>query len=186
VRITQSLLAVVALLACAPCGWSADAYPAKPVRFLVGFAAGGANDLVARAVAARLSPRLGQQVIVENRPGANGNISAQLVARAAPDGYTMLLGSVATFAMSPAMYREPGFDPLSDFAPITQLVGVSTLLSVHPSLPPRSLKALVALARKQPGRINFASPGTGTIAHVSAELFLRTAGIDMVHVPYKG
>jgi tripartite-type tricarboxylate transporter receptor subunit TctC len=167
-------------------GFCAEAYPAKPVRLLVGFPAGGANDLVARAIGARLGPRLGQQVIVENRPGANGNISAQLVARAAPDGYTMLLGSVATLAMSPAMYREVAFDPLNDFAPVTQAVAVSTLISVHPSLPARSLKALVALAKKQPGKINFGTPGPGSVAHVTAELLLRTAGINMVHVPYKG
>jgi tripartite-type tricarboxylate transporter receptor subunit TctC len=179
-------LAVVASTLCASGAHAADAYPAKPIRLLVGFAAGGANDLVARVLAARMSPRLGQQVVVENRPGAAGNISAQLVARAAPDGYTMLLGSVATLGMSPAMYREPGFDALNDFAPITQAVAVSTLLTVHPSLPPRSLKAFVALAKKRPGGINFGSPGAGSISHVTAELFLLTAGIRMVHVPYKG
>jgi tripartite-type tricarboxylate transporter receptor subunit TctC len=179
-------LAVVASTLCASGAHAADAYPAKPIRLLVGFAAGGANDLVARVLAARMSPRLGQQVVVENRPGAAGNISAQLVARAAPDGYTMLLGSVATLGMSPAMYREPGFDALNDFAPITQAVAVSTLLTVHPSLPPRSLKAFVALAKKRPGGINFGSPGAGSISHVTAELFLLTAGLRMVHVPYKG
>ena len=181
---TVTLAAAIILYASA--GWSADAYPTKPIRLLVGFAAGGANDLVARVLAARLSPRLGQQVVVENRPGAAGTISAQLVARAAPDGHTMLLGSVATLGMSPAMYREPGFDALNDFAPITQAVAVSTLLTVHPSLPPRTLKSFVALAKKQPGRINFGSPGAGSISHVTAELFLLTAGIKMVHVPYKG
>jgi tripartite-type tricarboxylate transporter receptor subunit TctC len=171
---------------CAPAGHAADAYPVKPIRFLVGFPAGGANDLVARAVGARLGPRLGQQVIVENRPGANGNIATQLVARAAPDGYTLLLASAASLVMSPAMYRELPFDPLTDFAPVTLAVGVSSLISVHPSLPPRSVRELVALAKKQPGKLNFGTPGTGSIAHMAAELFLRTTGINMVHVPYKG
>jgi tripartite-type tricarboxylate transporter receptor subunit TctC len=185
VRIAQSVVAV-AVCTLPAAGFCAEAYPSKPIRILVGFSAGGANDLVARAVAARLGPRLGQQVVVDNRPGANGNISAQLVARSAPDGYTMLLGSVATLAMSPAMFREMPFDPLSDFAPITQAVGTSTLLTVHPSLPARSLKALVALAKKQPGKINFGSPGPASISHVTAELLLSTTGMNLVHVPYKG
>lgn len=166
--------------------WSADNYPNKPIRFLVGFAPSGVNDLVARAVAAKLGPRLGQQVVVENRPGAGGNIATQLVARAAPDGYTMLLGSVASLAMSPALHRELPFDPINDFAPITQAVGVSSLIVVHPSMPARSLKEFVALAKKQPGKLNFGSPGTGSIAHLAAELFKKTAGINIQHVPYKG
>jgi len=180
-------LAIAAAIVSYPsAGWTADAYPVKPVRLLVGFPSGGANDLVARAMAARLGPRLGQQVVVENRPGANGNIATQLVARAAPDGYTMLLASAASLVIGPAMYRELPFDPLNDFAPITQAVGVSSLISVHPSLPPRSIKELVALAKKRPGKLNFGTPGTGSIAHLAAELFLRTTGINMVHVPYKG
>ena len=185
-RISLSTVIAAAIILYASAAHAAEAYPGKPIRLLVGFPAGGANDLVARAVAARLSPRLGQQVVVENRPGANGNIAMQLAARAAPDGYTMMLGSVASLAISPAMYREVPFDPLNDFAPITQAVGVSSLISVHPSLPPRSIKELVALAKKQPGKLNFGTPGTGSIAHVTAELFVRTTGIKMVHVPYKG
>src|SRR5688572_26684380 len=164
----------------------AEAYPAKPIRFLVGFAPAGANDLVARIVATQLGTRLGQQVIVENRPGAGGNIATQAVARAAPDGYTMLLGSVASLGMSPALMKEVPFDPINDFAPITQLAGVSSLLSVHPSLPVRSVKELVALAKREPGRISIASPGVSSIAHMGLELFMHTAGIKLVHVPYKG
>ena len=182
--VTVIAAAVSALFA--PDAMPADTYPVKPIRFLVGFPPGGANDFVARAMAARLGPRLGQQLVVENRPGANGNIAHQLTARAAPDGYTMVLASAASLSMSPAMYRELPFDPLNDFAPITQTVGVSSLISIHPSLPPRSVKELVALAKKQPGKLNFGTPGTGSIAHLAAELFLRTAGINMVHVPYKG
>ena len=175
------------LMLAAPSGaWPADAYPAKPIRLLVGFAPGGVNDLVARAVATRLGPRLGQQVVVENRSGAGGNIATELAARAAPDGYTMLLGSVASLAMSPALLGQVPFDPLNDFAPITQAVGMSSLIAAHPALPARSLGEFVALAKNQPGRLNFASPGTGSIAHLAAELFKKTAGINIVHVPYKG
>lgn len=164
----------------------AEPYPVKPIRLLVGFAPGGANDLVARAVAARLGPRVGQQVVVENRAGAGGNIATELAARAAPDGYTLLLASVASFAMSPALLGKVPFDPLNDFAPVTQAVSVTAILSVHPSLPARSLKQFVALAKTQPGKIAYASPGVGSIAHLSAELFWKTAGIRLNHIPYKG
>jgi tripartite-type tricarboxylate transporter receptor subunit TctC len=167
-------------------GWAAEAYPGKPIRFLVGFAPGGANDLVARAVATRLGPRLGQQVVVENRSGAGGNIATELVAHAAPDGYTMLLASVASFAMSPGLLGKVPFDPINDFAPITRAALVTSLLSVHPSMPAKSLKEYVALARNQPGKLNYATPGVGSIAHLSAELFWHTAKIRLNHVPYKG
>ena len=176
------------LLACAiqrP-AWSAETYPSKPVRLLVGFAPGGANDLVARAVATRLGPRLGQQVVVENRAGAGGNIATELAARAAPDGYTMLLASVASFAMSPALLGKVPFDPINDFEPVTRGVLVTALLSVHPSMPAKTLKQFVAIAKKEPGKINYSSPGTGSIAHLAFELFWKTAGIQMNQVPYKG
>ncbi|MGE5524540.1 MAG: tripartite tricarboxylate transporter substrate binding protein, partial [Rhodospirillaceae bacterium] len=147
---------------------------------------GGANDLVARVVAAKLSPRLGQQVIVENRPGAGGNVATQLAARVAPDGYTMLLGTVATHAMAPALYKDLPYDVLNDFAMVTQLVGVSTLIAVHPTVPARSLKEYVALAKRRPGKLSFATPGAGSISHLSGEMFIKAAGIEIVHVPYKG
>jgi len=169
-----------------PAARAAESYPAKPIRLLVGFAPGGANDLVARAVAMRLGPRLGQQVVVENRAGAGGNIATELVARAAPDGYTMLLASVASFAMSPALLGKVPFDPVNDFEPVTRAVLVTALLSVHPSMPAPSLKQFVALARKQPGAINYSSPGTGSIAHLAFERFWRTAAIQVNHIPYKG
>lgn len=167
-------------------GWAAEAYPGKPIRLVVGFAPGGANDLVARAVATRLGPRLGQQVVVENRSGAGGNIATELVAHAAPDGYTMLLASVASFAMSPGLLGKVPFDPINDFAPITRAALVTSLLSVHPSMPAKSLKEYVALARAQPGKLNYATPGVGSIAHLSAELFWHTAKVRLNHVPYKG
>ncbi len=165
--------------------WTAE-YPAKPVRFIVGFPPGGANDLVARVVAAKLSPRLGQQIVVENRAGAGGNIAHEFVAKAAPDGYTLLLASVASLAMSPGLYGKVPFDSLNDFAPVAQLVDVSSLLSVHPSMPVKTLREFVARAKQQPGTINIANPGAGSIAHLSFELFKATAGIRLVNVPYRG
>ena len=181
------LIAVAAMAFLAPRGaWPAETYPVKPIRLLVGFAPGGANDLVARAVATRLSPRIGQQVVVENRAGAGGNIATELAARAAPDGYTLLLASVASFAMSPALIGKVPFDPINDFAPVTQAVVVTGILSVHPSMPAKSLKQFVALAKRQPGKINYASPGAGSITHLAAERFWKTAGITLNHIPYKG
>ncbi len=180
------LLGVVLLQVAPRDAWSAETYPSKPIRLIVGFAPGGANDLVARAVATRLSPRLGQQVVVENRAGAGGNIATELAARAAPDGYTLLLASVASFAMSPALIGKVPFDPVNDFAPVTQAVVVTGILSVHPSMPAKSLKQFVALAKKQPGKINYASPGAGSITHLAAERFWKTAGITLNHIPYKG
>jgi tripartite-type tricarboxylate transporter receptor subunit TctC len=165
---------------------AADAYPSKPVRMLVGFAAGGANDLVARVVATPLSTRLGRTFVVENRPGAGGNVATEIVAKAAPDGYTLLLGSVSSIAMGPALYKSVGYDPLKDFAPVTQAVIVPTLLAVHPSMPVRNLKEFVALAKRRPGTIDVGCPGFGSIAHLAGELFKRTASIDFVLVPYKG
>jgi len=179
---------LLAVLACVeqPTAWSAEPYPAKPIRLVVAFAPGGANDLVARAIAARLGPRLGQQVVVENRAGAGGNIGTELVARAAPDGYTLLLASVASFAISPALLGKVPFDPINDFAPVAQTTLVTSLLSAHPSLPAGSLKQFVALAKRAPGKVNYATPGVGSIAHLSAELFWHTAGIKLNHIPYKG
>jgi tripartite-type tricarboxylate transporter receptor subunit TctC len=183
---TAAGAALVLIASGLPAARAAEAYPGKPIRFLVGFAPGGANDLVARAVATRLGPRLGQQVVVENRSGAGGNIATELVAHAAPDGYTMLLASVASFAMSPGLLGKVPFDPINDFAPITRAALVTSLLSVHPSMPVKSLKDYVALARNQAGKVNYATPGVGSIAHLSAELFWNTAKVRLNHVPYKG
>jgi tripartite-type tricarboxylate transporter receptor subunit TctC len=184
-RIRTGLLIAAAALT-APLAWAADAYPTKSVRFLVGFAPGGANDLVARVVAAKMGPRLGQQVVVDNRSGAGGNIAHEIAAKAAPDGYTMVLASVASLAMSPGLLGKLPFDPINDFSPVAQLVDVSSLLSVHPSSPSKTLRDLVARAKQQPGTINVANPGTGSIAHLAFELFKATAGIRVVNVPYKG
>lgn len=179
------LLGAAAILAMSP-SWGADAYPTKPVRFLVGFAPGGANDLVARVVSAKISPRLGQQVVVDNRAGAGGNIAHDMLAKAAPDGYTMVLASVASLAMSPGLLGKMPYDPINDFSPVAQLVDVTSLLSAHPSSAAKTVKDFVARAKQQPGALNVANPGTGSIAHLAFELFKATAGIRVVNVPYKG
>ena len=182
---TPLLIAAAGALA-APPAWAAGSYPVKPVRFLVGFAPGGSNDLVARIVAAKLGPRLGQQVVVDNRAGAGGNIAHDIAAKSAPDGYTMVLASVASLAMSPGLLGKMPFDPINDFAPVVQLVDVTSLLSAHPSSASRTLKDFVARAKQQPGTLNVANPGTGSIGHLSFELFKATVGIRVVNVPYKG
>ncbi len=180
-------LTVLAAALCAALpSLAAESYPAKPVRFLVGFAPGGANDLVARVVAARMGPRLGQQVVVDNRAGAGGNIAHDIAAKSAPDGYTMVLASVASLAMSPALLGKVPYDPIKDFAPVAQLVDVSSLLSTHPASAAKSLKDFIARAKQQPDKITVANPGTGSIAHLAFELFKATAGIKVINVPYKG
>lgn len=178
-------LAILAIAAFSGAAAAAD-YPTKPVRFVVGFASGGANDLVARTLAARMAPRLGQQIVIDNRAGAGGNIAHDIVAKSAPDGYTMVLASVASLAMSPPLLGKVPFDPINDFSPVAQLVDVCALVSVHPSSATKTMKDMVARARQQPGTINVANPGTGSIAHLAFELFQHTAGIRVQSVPYKG
>jgi tripartite-type tricarboxylate transporter receptor subunit TctC len=153
---------------------------------LVGFSAGGANDLVGRAVATRLTNRLGRTVVVENRAGAGGNVATEHVARSPADGYTLLLGSVSSIAMGPALYKSVPYDPLKDFAPVTNAVTVPTLLAAHPSMSVRTLKDFVEVAKRRPGAIDVGCPGFGSIAHLAGELFKRTAGIDFSMIPYKG
>lgn len=165
---------------------TAQTYPTKPIRLLVGFAPGGGTDVVARVVAQRLSPLLGQQVVVENRAGAGGNIATEFVAKAPPDGYTLLMGTIVSFGTGPSLYAKLPFDPVKDFAPITQTVSVNNLIVVHPVLPAKTLKALVALAKQRPAQINYATSGVGSSGHLAAELFKKTAGIDIIHIAYKG
>lgn len=170
-------------LAAAPaCGQN---YPARPLRFVVPSAPGGGTDITARIVAPKLSEFLGQQVVVENRAGAGTMIGGEVVARAAPDGYTLLVG-ISTLAINPAMYKKVPYDALKDFAPITQLVTLSNILVTHPSLPTRTVKELIAFAKVRSGQIHYASAGVGTNPHLSVELFLSMAGLKMIHVPYKG
>jgi len=177
-------LAFAALAAALPA--SADWQPTKPVRIVVPFAPGGQPDVVARSLAEPLSKALGQPVIVENRPGAGGNIAAEAVAKSAPDGHTLLMGTNGPLAVSPALYRNLAYDPLKDLAPVT-LVGTSpNLLAVHPSLGVTTLGELVTKAKSEPGKLNFSSVGKGSISQLSMELLNSVAGIKTVHIPYNG
>ena len=163
----------------------AQEFPAKPVRVIVPFPPGGPNDLVIRPLTAKLQEYLGQPFIVDNRAGANGIIGTEQVAKAAPDGYTLLIVS-SSFTINPSTYAKLPFDPLRDFAPVSSLATSDIIFVVNPTVPVRSVKEFVALAKSRPGKINFASSGNGGSLHLGAELFKMTAGINMVHVPYKG
>jgi tripartite-type tricarboxylate transporter receptor subunit TctC len=164
----------------------AQEYPSKPIRLVVPFAAGGATDVLARLVGERLTASLGQQVVVDNRPGAGGNIGSDIVARAEPDGYTILMGAVGTHAINPSLYPKMPYDPVKDFAPVTLVASVPNVLVVNPEVPAKSVQELIDLAKAKPGELNFASSGNGTSIHLSGELFKAMTGTDIVHVPYKG
>jgi tripartite-type tricarboxylate transporter receptor subunit TctC len=161
-------------------------YPAKPVRIIVPYAAGGPLDEVARLVGPRLTEMWGHPLIVDNRAGAGGSIGTDVAARSAPDGYTLLLGNSGPITVNPGLQKKLGYDPQNDLAPVTLMVAGQMVLSVHPSLPARSVKELVALARANPGRINFGSIGIGNLTHLAIELLQARAGVKMNHVPYKG
>ena len=161
-------------------------FPSRPIRFIVPNGAGGTTDLVARSVAPKLADMLGQQVVIDNRPGSGGILGTEIVARAAPDGHTLLMGTIGNIAISPALYRKLAYDSLRDFAPVTQLASAAYMVLLHPSVAAKSMKELAALAKAKPGALNFASAGSGTGSHLAAELFKSIAGVDMVHVPYKG
>lgn len=178
------------VLACAQLGWLAPVsqaaeYPDKPIRVVVPFAAGGGLDTTARITSKKLSAGLGQSVVVDNRPGAGGTIGTVVVAKAPPDGYTLLVVS-NSFAINAVLYKNPGYDALKDFEPSTLLVSYMLYVVRHPSLPVSSIKELIALAKAKPGAVNYASAGNGTTTHMSAELFSHMAKVRMTHVPYKG
>ena len=173
-------LAATAELACA------QGYPSKPVRIVVPFSAGSTLDIIARILAPKLQEALGQTVFVDNRPGAGGVIGMEFVAKSAPDGYTYVIAGVGQFAMTPALYPKPPYDPVKEFSAVSMLVAGPLIIAIHPSIPVKSLSDLVALAKKRPGQLNFGSPGVGTSSHLAGELFKIRAGIDIVHIPYKG
>jgi tripartite-type tricarboxylate transporter receptor subunit TctC len=164
---------------------AAQAYPSKPVRLIVPFVPGGGADAAARLFGARLSDSLGQQVLIDNRGGAGGTIGAELAAKAAPDGYTLLMGS-ANLAMNVSLYGKRPYDPVKDFATVSLLSSTPNVITVHPSLPVTTVKELIAFAQAHPGQINYASGGNGSTAHLAAELFKTMAHVNLVHVPYKG
>ena len=164
----------------------ADPYPTRSIRLVVPFAAGGTSDIFARIIGQKLGERLGQTVVVDDRPGAGGNLGSDLVAKSAPDGYTLVLGSVGTHAINPSLYARMPYDPVKDFAPITLIANVPTVLVVNPIVPAKSVRELIAYARANPGKLNYASAGAGTTQHLAGELFKMKTGIDMVHIPYKG
>ena len=177
-----SLMALAALaFAQAP-----TAYPTKPIRLVVPFPAGGATDILAREVAKHLTDAWGQSVVVDNRPGAGGNIGSELVAKSAPDGYTLEMGTVGTHAINASLYSKMPYDHVKDFVPVILVAGVPNVLEVNPSVPVNSVQELIAYAKANPGKLNFASSGSGTSIHLSGELFKVMAGVQMTHVPYKG
>jgi len=164
----------------------AQQYPAKPVRMVVPFPAGGPTDIVGRTIGQKLNDTLGQPIIIDNRAGAGGVIGTEHVAKSPPDGYTLLLGSISGLAVAMSLYPNRGYDSLRDFAPVTQAVTVTNILVVHPSLPVKNVRDLLALARAKPGALNYASSGNGTVTHLAGELFKTLGRVNIVHVPFKG
>jgi tripartite-type tricarboxylate transporter receptor subunit TctC len=185
----RQLIAQAALLALATGLGNAYAqqqqYPNRPIRVIVPFAPGGPTDIIGRVMAAKLTEALGQQVVIDNRGGAGGNIGMGMAARAANDGYTFLLVS-SSLMVNPSLYAKPGFDPVKDFMPITCVAASSNIIHAHPSQPFKNAKELVAVVKASPGKFNYASPGAGTTPHLSGELLRLTLGIDIAHIPYTG
>lgn len=178
------LVALLALAFFAPA--HAQQYPTKPIRLVLGFPPGGSGDFIARNIAEDMYKLLGQQIIVDNRPGAGSNIAAEIVARANADGYTILLGGSFSHAVNPALYKKVGFDPEKDFAPITKVANFTTIIAVNPKLPANSLKELIARAKAEPGKLSYATPGAGTPSHLAGVMFNIIAGTNIIHVPFKG
>ena len=180
------LLSLIAGAICLATSALAETWPARPIRLIVPFAIGGGGDVVGRIIGQRMSEQLGRPLVIDNRSGAGGTLGVDLAAKAAPDGYTLLLGNVGPVAVGPALYPKLPYDPVRDFAPVTMIASFPNLLVANPALPFKSVPELVAYAKSRPGQLNFASAGTGTSTHLAAELFKSVAGIDVVHVPYKG
>lgn len=179
-------LSAATLMLAMQCAYAQETYPTKTLRLIAPFPPGGTTDVLSRILAQKLSDSLGRQVVVDNRPGAGGNIGHEVAAKTAPDGYTLLMSSNAALVTNPHLYKRLGFDPLNDFAPISVVAKAGPVLVVHPSVPARNVKELIALAKARPGQLNYGSGGRGTPAHVVGEIFKTAAGINIVHVPYKG
>ena len=177
---------ILALLAFAAATAAAQSWPTKPVKIVVAFTAGGTSDIMARTVAVRLTERYKQSFVVENRPGAGGNIGTEAVVRSAPDGYTLLMNSVGPIAVNPTLYKNLGYDPLADLVPIVQVSDVPNVLIVHPSIGVKSVDELVAYGKANPGKLNYASTGVGTSSHLSSFMLASRGGFSATHVPYKG
>jgi tripartite-type tricarboxylate transporter receptor subunit TctC len=184
-RAIMPFCCVAGALAAATPALAAETYPAKPVRFIVGFTPGGGSDMVARLLGQKLGEAWGQPVVVDNRPGAGGNLANELVVKSAADAYTVLIAS-SSFTIQPALYSNLSYQPVKDFAPVALASSSPYLLVVHPAVPAQSVKELIALAKAQPGKLNYASAGAGSALHLASELFKSMAGVDIVHVPYKG
>jgi len=182
-RLAAALCAGLVVLFAAP---AAADYPDRPIRLVVPFPAGGGADALARTIMPRVAQELGASIVIDNRPGAGGNVGAEFVAHAAPDGYTLLYGTNGTHAINRALYAKQGFDPVRDFAPVSRMTQIAALLVVNPSVPARNVAELIDYARANPGKVFFASAGNGTTSHLAGELFKTAASIDIVHVPYRG
>ena len=180
--------AIAVFTFCGPHAFAQTAmnYPNKPIKIVVPFPPGGATDILARAIGFELQKAWGQSVVIENKPGAGGNTGADLVAKSPPDGYTLIMATVGTHAINMSLYTKMPYDAVKDFEPIVLVAGVPNLLVVHPSVPAKTVKELTALAKAQPGKLNVASSGNGTSIHLAAELYKQMAGVDILHVPYKG
>lgn len=185
IKNSRTILALAAVLFSAPALSQAN-FPERPIRFIVSFPPGGSSDLVARAMAPRMAARLGQQVLVENRPGAGGNIGMDVVAKAAPDGHTIGLGAAGALSVNISLLPSMPFDPLKDLAPVSMLAIIPIVVAAHPSTPATDAKSLIAYAKSQPGKLSFGTTGNGSAMHLAGELMKQMAGFDMVHVPYKG
>jgi len=180
------IMLCAALCAGLPAPAAAQHYPTRPVRFVVPFAPGGSVDTLARTIGPHLADALGQQVVVDNRPGGNGNIGMEVVAQSRPDGHTLVLGYIANLAIFPSLPVKLPYDPVRDYAPITQVASSPNVLTAHPSVPAKNLKELVALVKAKPGQVSFASTGVASVGHLTGELLNNLAGMKMTHVPYKG
>ena len=184
--IAPALASILALALLAPAAQAADAWPAKPIKWVVPYPPGGSTDMLARIVGQKLGERLGQPVVVENKAGAGGNVGTDYVAKQPADGYTIVMGNIGPIAINPSLYPDLPYNPLKDLAPVTMLMAVPNLLVVNPALPVHSVRDLIDYGKRQPAPLGYATPGAGTSLHLAGELFATTSGVKMTHIPYKG